>query len=445
MRYDLPRLGRLDGLDVVHLQCHIGTDTVSLARLGARSVTGSTSHRRPWRRARASPRAPAPTWTSSRPTLYDAVDALGAECFDVVYTGIGALCWLPDIRRWAGVVAGLLRPGGRLFIREGHPCCGRCAIRARTACSWSSTRTSRPTEHLRREDTYAGTGVVASPESVIVQPRPRRDLHGAARGGADDHGVRGTPGGAVEPLRRRDDPSQDFDGEFVLADGRDRMPLTYTLQAVKASALMPAALCTWQGRGTARPAALCTWQGRGDSAARRCTLLTWQGRKSAAISTPPPATFCRMQSGRHAPTANLPAVSTGDTRAPPRRGLVAAPAVGGVTVRQRCHGAAKLGCPVLAPPADPAAFRRALPRRRPRIPIGRHDSCGLPSGGRWPSLVGAADDGALTCRTYQIAELHFADPDALQAAFGSDQGKATAADYAQIAPPGSRMFIAVAD
>ncbi len=40
VRYDLPRLGRLDDLDVVHLQCHIGTDTVSLARLGAGSVTG---------------------------------------------------------------------------------------------------------------------------------------------------------------------------------------------------------------------------------------------------------------------------------------------------------------------------------------------------------------------------------------------------------------------
>ena len=40
VRYDLPRLGRLDGLDVVDLHCHIGTDTVSLTRLGARSVTG---------------------------------------------------------------------------------------------------------------------------------------------------------------------------------------------------------------------------------------------------------------------------------------------------------------------------------------------------------------------------------------------------------------------
>ena len=53
--------------------------------------------------------------------VYDAVSALGADRFDLVYTGVGALCWLPDIRRWARTVAGLLRPGGRLFIREAHP------------------------------------------------------------------------------------------------------------------------------------------------------------------------------------------------------------------------------------------------------------------------------------------------------------------------------------
>ena len=53
--------------------------------------------------------------------VYDAVEVLAPGRFDLVYTGIGALCWLPDIRRWASVVAGLLRPGGRLFLREGHP------------------------------------------------------------------------------------------------------------------------------------------------------------------------------------------------------------------------------------------------------------------------------------------------------------------------------------
>jgi SAM-dependent methyltransferase len=53
--------------------------------------------------------------------VYDAVAVLGRERFDFVYTGIGALCWIPSVDRWARVVADLLRPGGFLFIREGHP------------------------------------------------------------------------------------------------------------------------------------------------------------------------------------------------------------------------------------------------------------------------------------------------------------------------------------
>jgi SAM-dependent methyltransferase len=53
--------------------------------------------------------------------VYDALDVLAPESFDLVFTGVGALCWLPDVARWAHVVAALLVPGGRLFIREGHP------------------------------------------------------------------------------------------------------------------------------------------------------------------------------------------------------------------------------------------------------------------------------------------------------------------------------------
>jgi len=46
---------------------------------------------------------------------------------------------------------------------------------------------------------------------------------------------------------------------------------------------------------------------------------------------------------------------------------------------------------------------------------------------------------------YRVAELDFADQQAVDAAFGSDEGKATAADYQQIAPPGSRMFVQTVD
>ncbi len=94
--------------------------------------------------------------------VYDAVDVLGPEQFDLVFTGIGALCWLPSIARWAEVVANLLKPGGRLFLREAHPVLGQSTTPAATA-SWPSTsatssrkrhssgtsraRTSRPTRY----------------------------------------------------------------------------------------------------------------------------------------------------------------------------------------------------------------------------------------------------------------------------------------------------------
>lgn len=53
--------------------------------------------------------------------LYGAVEALGGRRFEVVYTGLGAIGWLPDIRRWAEVVATLVEPGGVLYLSEFHP------------------------------------------------------------------------------------------------------------------------------------------------------------------------------------------------------------------------------------------------------------------------------------------------------------------------------------
>ena len=118
--FDLPRLGPIEGLDVVHLQCHIGTDSTSLARLGA-NVTGLDFSGSALAVARQLAESAGHTIVYVEADVYDAVGVLGGARFDLVYTGIGALCWLPDVRRWAQTVAGLLRPGGELFIREGHP------------------------------------------------------------------------------------------------------------------------------------------------------------------------------------------------------------------------------------------------------------------------------------------------------------------------------------
>jgi len=120
VRFDQPLLGDIKGLRGVHLQCHIGTDTVSLARLGAR-MTGVDFSPKSLERARALAASAGNDVDFVESDVYAATDVLERGSFDLVYTGIGALCWLPDIARWAQTVAVLLKPGGRLFIREGHP------------------------------------------------------------------------------------------------------------------------------------------------------------------------------------------------------------------------------------------------------------------------------------------------------------------------------------
>jgi 2-polyprenyl-3-methyl-5-hydroxy-6-metoxy-1,4-benzoquinol methylase len=120
VQFDRPLLGDLSGLRGVHLQCHIGTDTVSLSRLGAR-MTGLDFSPAAIEQARALVARSGDDVSFVESDVDDARSALGGEQFDLVFTGIGALCWLPSISRWAATVAALLEPGGRLFIREGHP------------------------------------------------------------------------------------------------------------------------------------------------------------------------------------------------------------------------------------------------------------------------------------------------------------------------------------
>jgi SAM-dependent methyltransferase len=120
VRFDLPLLGEVTGLRGVHLQCHIGTDTLSLARLGAR-MSGLDFSPASLDQARRLAAAVGEDIDYHLADVYAAADTFERGSFDLVYTGIGALCWLPRMADWAAVVATLLKPGGRLFIREGHP------------------------------------------------------------------------------------------------------------------------------------------------------------------------------------------------------------------------------------------------------------------------------------------------------------------------------------
>lgn len=113
-------LGDIDGLDLIHLQCHLGTETVAFSRKGARTV-GLDFSGESIAAAERIARQEGVDVEYVQADVYDAVDALAGRQFDVVYTGKGALCYLPDLRLWAGVIADLLRPGGQVYIAEFHP------------------------------------------------------------------------------------------------------------------------------------------------------------------------------------------------------------------------------------------------------------------------------------------------------------------------------------
>ena len=118
--HEIADLGDVAGKKLIHLQCHFGLDTLSWARLGAH-VTGLDFSEPAVRAATELAREIGIDARFVTSDVYDAPAAAGHADFDIVYTGVGALCWLPDLQRWATVVRDLLRPGGQLYLFEFHP------------------------------------------------------------------------------------------------------------------------------------------------------------------------------------------------------------------------------------------------------------------------------------------------------------------------------------
>lgn len=236
VRFDLPLLGDVAGLRGVHLQCHIGTDTVSLARLGAR-MTGLDFSSAALEEGRRIAGLAGVEVDFVEGDLYAAPDLLGEAAFDLVFTGVGALCWLPDIRRWAEVVTRLLVPGGRLFIREGHP-----MLWALQDERTDLLEVAYPYFELADPTIFeaGGTYVETEPGTSFEHNVTHEWNHGIGEiitallesgltlTGFVEH--RSVPWEALPGQMVRGEL-----GEYRLAQGQERMPLTYTLQAVRSA------------------------------------------------------------------------------------------------------------------------------------------------------------------------------------------------------------------
>ncbi|MFB7618707.1 class I SAM-dependent methyltransferase [Kitasatospora sp. NPDC056181] len=211
--FELTEVGGVGGKSLLHLQCHIGLDTLSWARRGA-TVTGLDFSAPAVEVAGdLAARIGAGTARFVTADVYDAVEALDGRAFDIVYTGRGALCWLPDINRWARTVAALVAPGGFLYLAEYHPVADVLAEDGRTV----------EDDYFRRSPmVFDEPGTYADPDAATTANLTYEWRHGVG----DVVSALTAAGLRLEFLHEHDG------GHFRLPDGRG-VPLVYSLRATK--------------------------------------------------------------------------------------------------------------------------------------------------------------------------------------------------------------------
>jgi 2-polyprenyl-3-methyl-5-hydroxy-6-metoxy-1,4-benzoquinol methylase len=223
-------IGDVSGKQLLHLQCHFGLDTLSLARRGA-GVTGLDFSAPAIETARelAADAGLAARFVHS--DVYDAHAAL-AEAFDVVYSSWGAICWLHDIRAWTAIVARFLSPGGFLYMAEAHPAAMPLEQEGERLY-WRDPWRSAPDEPIGYDvaTTYTGD------DAVFANTRGYNWNHALSDilCGLIDHGLR------IDFLHEHETvPWYMFpkmtavgDGMYRLPDGYPRIPLSFSLKASK--------------------------------------------------------------------------------------------------------------------------------------------------------------------------------------------------------------------
>ncbi len=119
MPLEVEEMGDIRCKSLLHLQCHFGMDTLFWARQGAR-VTGVDFSEVAINTARKLNREIGTKARFIESDIY-ALKSVLKEKFDIVYTGGGAICWLPDLKKWGQIISHFLNPGGFFYIMEGHP------------------------------------------------------------------------------------------------------------------------------------------------------------------------------------------------------------------------------------------------------------------------------------------------------------------------------------
>jgi SAM-dependent methyltransferase len=233
--YEWGDLGSLDGVDLLHLQCHLGVETIALARRAAR-VVGLDLSGESVVQARSVAARHGVDIEYVQGNVYDAVDVLGGRQFDLIYTGKGSLCYLPDLFPWADVLSRLLRPGGSFYVIEFHPLLYSLGVVPPADGSQ---------ELLLRNDFLSGRGAEKRDATYTYTDGPAladaRVAYEWRHEIADVVNALVAAGLVVELLRESDalpwprwpGMVRGDDGWFRLPDDSPRIPLLYALRARK--------------------------------------------------------------------------------------------------------------------------------------------------------------------------------------------------------------------
>ena len=223
-------LGDISGKRVLHLQCHIGRDTLCLVRRGA-TVTGLDFSSAALNVARRLSDETGLKADFVEGTVDQAPD-LTPGPFDLVFITWGTICWLPDVRKWAKIIASVLAPGGELYFADAHPTFSVLEeYDGRLVPTFDfQTPPDRPLQ-FTDETTYTGDPTIMTHQST------QQWIHSlsAVLGGLIDAGLAITMFREHEVLPWRGLPSlvPASDRMWRLPDGVPRIPLSYSVRARK--------------------------------------------------------------------------------------------------------------------------------------------------------------------------------------------------------------------
>jgi SAM-dependent methyltransferase len=223
-------IGGVRGRRLLHLQCHFGLDTLSLARRGARATGLDFSAP-----AIVTPRElAAEAGLAARFVQSDVYEARAAlpETFDVVFSSWGAICWLHDIRWWTAIVANFLAPGGFFYLADHHPCAIVLEPEGQRLC-WCHSWRSGPDDPIGYDapTTYTGDDTVFANARAYNWNHPLSDIIC----GLIDHGLRIDFLHEHETVPWRMFPMMTAvgDGMYGLPEGYPRIRLSFSLKASK--------------------------------------------------------------------------------------------------------------------------------------------------------------------------------------------------------------------